>query len=97
MIDPFSILSGIDDLRAACTTLSSKHRPFTNSDLAMLRDRIDPAIDRMKEAGIPLERAVHAVKTVAVDTGLASNDPAILERLVAWSIERYYGPGTHPS
>jgi len=83
----------IGDLRAACAALGSRSSPITDSELASLRRRVDAAVDTTKASGIPCERVVLAIKTMALDTGLLANDVSILERLADWAVKRYYANG----
>jgi len=83
--------TAIGDLRAACTALASKRSPITELELTSLRRRIEAAVDEMKAAGTSCERVVIAIKAVATDCGLKWNDVDMFERLIGWSVERYYG------
>ena len=84
---------------SSTTTLSTSH--YLSTDKA-LRDEVCGVVDDLKALGWPPERAIIAMKEIAVDAGLVPSrgilvrdrdlDPrdALLAKVVRWTIECYY-------
>jgi hypothetical protein len=99
MLDHPSVIrlrEGLSEL----TTGTAKPGAAFNHDL---RDQVCVVVEELRALGWPPERVIIAVKQVAVDMGLktsrnvlvASGQPTpndeIVQRLVRWCIEQYYG------
>jgi len=68
-----------------------------------IRQRVFAAVDELKSMGWPVERIIVRVKQVATEVGLrtsraghrttrsAGDDGAIVDDVVRWCIERYFG------
>jgi hypothetical protein len=78
--------------------------PLADRTEREIRETVCEYVDQLKELGLPPERIIVAVKRLANEAGVRATSrlvatPATLEGadkllvdMVAWCIERYYGP-----
>jgi hypothetical protein len=83
--------TAVGNLSDACSALTSKRLPLTESDVATLHSRINAAVDEMKAGGTSCERVIVAIKALMRDSALRWRTLDIRERLGSWTVERYYG------
>jgi hypothetical protein len=91
-------------LRTSLASAAVQSDGAAASHSAMLRQRVFAAVDELKSTGWPVERIIVRLKEVAIDAGLrasgtahrssraAGDGGAIVDDVVRWCIERYYGP-----
>jgi hypothetical protein len=96
-------MSSPTDPSALRLALKSIRLPLSNESRGPLRAAVFHYIDALKAAGRPPEQVILAVKKLAFDAGYQTTShivysekvygpDALIAELVAWCIERYYGP-----
>ena len=86
------------DVRLSFKQLAEQPEKFSDADAAMLRARIEAAVDDLKSLGWPIERIVVRIKEVASEVGVrlghnvhrVDRHPAFAHT-VLWCVLRYYG------
>lgn len=91
------------DPSALRLALNSVKLPLSSEARGPLRAQVFAYVDALKAAGRPPEQVIVAVKKLAFDAGYQTTShivfsekvygpDALIVELVAWCIERYYGP-----
>ena len=96
------------DPSALRLALGSIKLPLSSEAREPLRAEVFAYVDALKAAGRPPEQVIVAVKKLAFDAGYQTTShivysekvygpDALIVELVAWCIERYYGPRDNQS
>ena len=96
------------DPSALRLALSSIKLPLSSEARGPLRAEVFAYVDALKAAGRPPEQVIVAVKKLVFDAGYQTTShivysekvygpDALIVELVAWCIERYYGPRDNQS
>ena len=97
----------VADPSALRLALNSIKLPLAAEARGPLRDEVFAYVDALKASGRPPEQVIVAVKKLAFDAGYQTTShvvysdkvygpDALIVELVAWCIERYYGPRGDP-
>lgn len=99
MLKSPKVLALRESLARATTSLTASRQ--TASD-RVLHDEVCAVVDELKAAGFPPERAIIAMKEIALEAGLTQSQgvlvrdrelnplDALLAKVVRWTIECYY-------
>ena len=99
MLNSPKVLALREDLNRAAMTLSTSEYDVSDKEL---RDEVCRVVDDLKAAGWPPERALIAMKEIALEAGLTQTKDvlrrdrelcardALLAKVVRWTIECYY-------
>jgi hypothetical protein len=83
--------AAVEALRLALSDDGQREALLSQTDA--LKALVEHTVDELRTAGLPPEKVIVAVKAILASAGLDDGARHVKDRIVDWTIQRYYPTG----